>query len=299
MQQEMVTLRQEVQSLRREVRGQRGKQRRSLMIAVVAVLIAAVSPVAAFAANPFNDLVGGSPHNGNIDLIYNAGITTGCDPNRSYCPTDLVTRQEMASFLARTAGLGSNQPIVNAKTAVQANTANTATTATTAQSANTLNGFAANGLVRVNGASQGDNPLFVTTSYNSYATVSLAAPGPGFVYLTGAVTVYATSASNAFVSAAILDEATGFGSYEQSAVVGTTSGTTFSAVISPTIILPVSAGGTRTYHLIVGKDPASTGTTGANAATLSAIFVPFGPSGATGSEVSLPTKPIGNPPSRP
>ncbi|HEY8599138.1 MAG TPA: hypothetical protein VIL85_11950, partial [Thermomicrobiales bacterium] len=61
----------------------------------------------------------------------------------------------------------------------------------------------------------------------------------------------------------------------------------------------VPAGGVRTYHLIVGKDPASIGTTGANAATLSVIFVPFGPGGVTGNELSSPTKTIGNPPARP
>lgn len=305
MQQEISTLRQEVKSLRREVRGQRSKQRRSLMVAVIAILIAAVSPVAAFAANPFQDLVGGSPHNGNIDAIYNAGITTGCVPNQSYCPTDLVTRQEMASFLARTAGLGNNQPIVNAKTAIQATTAQNATNAVnatnaqTSANANALNGFAANGLLRANGAGQGNNPLNVGSSYSSYTAVSIVAPGPGFVYLTGAVTVYATSASNAFVSAIIVDPVAGIGSYEQNAVVGTVAGTAFAATISPTIVFPVSAAGPHTYNLLVARDSASTGTTGANAATLSALFVPFGPGGATGSDLSSITKPIGNPPARP
>src|SRR5215212_6319057 len=49
-------------------------------------------------------------HAGNIGLIYGAGITRGCVPDQEYCPTANVTREEMASFLARTAGLGSNPP---------------------------------------------------------------------------------------------------------------------------------------------------------------------------------------------
>jgi hypothetical protein len=88
--------------------------RRFVPIALVAVLMV-LTPLTLLAANPFTDLVPGSVHNGNIDLIYTAGITTGCVPNAQYCPTDNVTRQEMASFLARTAGLGSNPPVVNAK----------------------------------------------------------------------------------------------------------------------------------------------------------------------------------------
>jgi hypothetical protein len=39
-------------------------------------------------------------HEGNINRVAQAGITKGCAPNR-YCPSGLVTRQEMASFLVR------------------------------------------------------------------------------------------------------------------------------------------------------------------------------------------------------
>jgi hypothetical protein len=84
-------------------------------LGIVALLVA-LMPLSLLAANPFTDLVSGSPHNTDIDLIYNAGITKGCDPPTfvNYCPEGLVTRQEMASFLARTAGLGANPPVTNA-----------------------------------------------------------------------------------------------------------------------------------------------------------------------------------------
>jgi glucose/arabinose dehydrogenase len=42
----------------------------------------------------------GSTHEGNINRIAAAGITSGCDAN-SFCPDGLVTRGQMASFLAR------------------------------------------------------------------------------------------------------------------------------------------------------------------------------------------------------
>jgi len=104
--------------------------RRFLPLALVALLVL-LTPLSLLAAAPFNDLTGGV-HDANIGLIYDAGITTGCVPNVSYCPTDNVTREEMATFLARTAGLGTNPPVVNAKTAQTAGSATTATSATNA-----------------------------------------------------------------------------------------------------------------------------------------------------------------------
>ena len=115
--------------------------RRFLPLVLVALLVALV-PLASLAAGPtFNDLNAGSVHNANIQAIADAGITKGCDPGVSYCPNGLVTREEMASFLARTAGLGTNPPVANARTAqtaqtaLSAQTADTATNATTAQNA--------------------------------------------------------------------------------------------------------------------------------------------------------------------
>jgi hypothetical protein len=101
----------------------RARTARRLLPLVLAALLVALVPLAALAANPFNDLTGGV-HDPNIDAIYNAGITRGCDPDVSYCPTGLVTREEMASFLARTAGIGGNPPVANAKTAQTATNAN-------------------------------------------------------------------------------------------------------------------------------------------------------------------------------
>ena len=50
-------------------------------------------------ATTFRDVNGGT-HAGNIDRLYKAGITTGCTSN-SYCPSDSVTRAQMATFLTR------------------------------------------------------------------------------------------------------------------------------------------------------------------------------------------------------
>ena len=50
------------------------------------------------ACGALTDLNSGSPHNGNIAAITDAGSTTGCEPTE-YCPNANVTRQEMALFL--------------------------------------------------------------------------------------------------------------------------------------------------------------------------------------------------------
>jgi hypothetical protein len=89
------------------------------VIATVTVVVL-IGGVAA-AANPFVDIAGNS-HEANIDAIYNAGITSGCDATH-YCPNNNVTRAQMATFIARAAGLSSgtakNMPVANARTAIQ------------------------------------------------------------------------------------------------------------------------------------------------------------------------------------
>jgi len=273
----MVTLKQEVQSLRREVRGQRDRQRRSLMVAVIAVLIAAVSPVAAFAANSFNDLVGGSPHNGNIDAIYNAGITTGCVPNQSYCPTDLVTRQEMASFLARTAGLGGNQPVTNART---------------------VQGFQANALSRINVAGSGSGVFAVSNAYQAAAQTTIAVPGPGFVLVSGAITFNSGSPStDAIVSARLIDYSANIVSLPISAAIGQYQASAFAQSLSPVTVFAVNAPGTRTFGL--EGVYANTGPVQARSAIITALYVPFGPGGVQGAEIDTPNQPANIPQSWP
>ena len=53
----------------------------------------------------------GSTHEGAINAIGAAGITTGCESTGlNFCPDDPVTRQQMASFLARALGLDAIVP---------------------------------------------------------------------------------------------------------------------------------------------------------------------------------------------
>lgn len=74
---------------------------RFALLTTIACLLPLV-PLTLFAANPFTDLNSGSVHNGDIDTAYNLGIVNGVS-GTSYKPNDPVTREQMASFLARTA----------------------------------------------------------------------------------------------------------------------------------------------------------------------------------------------------
>src|SRR3712207_6345839 len=95
----------------RALRRQGARRRRSRPFALLpAAILLALMPLSVLAVNPFTDLTGGV-HDANIDAIYNAGTTTACDPGVAFCPEDTVTRQEMASFIARATGLGPNPPV--------------------------------------------------------------------------------------------------------------------------------------------------------------------------------------------
>ena len=77
------------------------------------VAIAVLVPTAAASALPpggsFTD-DDGNVHEGYIEAIAAAGITSGCNPplNDRYCPERHVTRGEMAAFLVRALGLSSD-----------------------------------------------------------------------------------------------------------------------------------------------------------------------------------------------
>jgi hypothetical protein len=56
--------------------------------------------------NTFADVAPGSTFEDSIAKLATAGITKGCNPpaNTNFCPSDNVTRGQMAAFLRR--GLG-------------------------------------------------------------------------------------------------------------------------------------------------------------------------------------------------
>ncbi len=238
--------------------------------AVTMVVFIAMVPITLLAATPFGDLNSGSVHNGSIDAIYNAGITRGCVPNVSYCPNGLVTREEMASFLARTAGLGGNAPVTNAAT---------------------LNGFPVNTIVRTNARSSGTTAFGLTSTYQVLTAAAITIPAPGFVMVHGAANVYAagTSGSAATVGVRVRDTTSNVFSLPLLTDVGTVTGGVLDTSVSPVELFLVQTVGARTFVIEATRDPSSIGSTGADSATLTLLYLPFGPGGAQAAEsVTLP-----------
>ncbi|MEX2423358.1 MAG: PQQ-dependent sugar dehydrogenase [Acidimicrobiia bacterium] len=76
-------------------------------IALVGVSLLLTATPAAAATSPGGSFIDddGSTHEPAIEAIRTAGITEGCDPvGDRFCPTDAVTRAEMAAFVVRAVG---------------------------------------------------------------------------------------------------------------------------------------------------------------------------------------------------
>ncbi len=271
--------------------GTRGRRGAALVLALFMALV----PLGMLAANPvFSDIGDAAAvHQPNIQAIGNAGITTGFDdPNnpgqRTYNPKGLVTREEMASFLARTAGLGGNPPVANALTAVtagSATTANSATTAQTATNASQLGGQSASAYAlksdipttrQVRAATGGYDvnnspPNQFDGTYRQVATTTIVAPTAGYIFITGTVTVFSTSQASVDASVAIDgQESSGINQFSSLTVAGSA---TSPSSIPASGLVQVTAG-THTASIVVRKN--SGGSIGPfPGSRVVAIFIPF------------------------
>lgn len=86
----------------------------ALVAAIVAVLV--LPAVAIASHDAFTDVSPGSTHAQGIHYVAETGITQGCTPTQ-FCPTESLTRQQMATFLYRSSGNDpATAPSVNAAT---------------------------------------------------------------------------------------------------------------------------------------------------------------------------------------
>jgi hypothetical protein len=245
--------------------------RRFLPLAVVTLLVA-LMPLSILAADPvFSDLSDAAEvHRPNIQAIGNVGITTGfADPNnpnaRLYNPKGLVTREEMASFLARTAGLGGNAPVVNAKTAQ---------TAAQAGNATTVGGYAPSGLLRV-GRGTGAS-VAITTSYQTVAQVAIVAPGPGFLVASGHMTINNINGDVKLAEFRLRDLAGEASESNQFSVPAFSN-----APASSNTALRINGSGTRTIVLEVKSIVEVPFNFSADHGEVTALFIPFGYDGGS------------------
>ena len=95
------------------------RSRGSLGVFIVIALVLGLVGLAAAELPPGGTFIDddGNIHEGNIEAIAADGITRGCNPptNDRYCPSDRVTRGQMAAFLVRALGLteGLDDPFID------------------------------------------------------------------------------------------------------------------------------------------------------------------------------------------
>ena len=87
----------------------------------LAVSVAVLIPVAAVASHQFTDVPDSNIFHDDIAWMADNNVTKGCNPpaNDKYCPSNTVTREQMAAFMHR---LAVNK-VVDAKTATNADNA--------------------------------------------------------------------------------------------------------------------------------------------------------------------------------
>ena len=228
----------------------------------------ALTPLALLAASStFSDLnSAASEHRGNIQAIGDAGITTGfVDPNnpnaRLYDPKAFVTREEMASFLARTAGLGGNAPVTNAAT---------------------LQGYAAGDFAR---ADIGVGPAVqsVPATVGPLGRLSFVAPRSGFVVVYATVVLnssYASAGDAPYADTAlsIREESNNYIKSPRTVRMGTGAGAIAITTVTLVETFGVGSGGTFSFALegAAGSDRPVT----ALLPSFTAVFIPYVPATA-------------------
>lgn len=243
------------------------RPRRFLPLALVGLLVALL-PLSILAAGPFGDLnAGRDAANADIQAIADVGITKGCNPPdfTNYCPNDLVTREQMASFLARTAGLGGNPPIANAaRLAVAAPAAGGPT-------------YAANELVRVARRSGGASSLPVTPL--EIAELTVTAPTAGFVLVQASMQAWNAATDGCPCQVAMRPRAAPGGEVAPQWAVSTVGNTTDRVSAGTTWVFPVAPGAQK--FIVEAYRTSGTSSSLIAFAQITALFVPFAQNGGT------------------
>jgi hypothetical protein len=164
-----------------------------------------------------------------------------------------------------------------ADSAANAANATHATTAGSATAASALNGYHANGLTRVAETTAGGLPVTLAVAEKAFGpALSITAPAPGFVLLTGSVHMHlgsaCTSGCSAHVDLEHTQTATGWGDY--ASLFAETD-----QQIPLSRVFPVAAG-VNTFGLSVWRLPGN-GTLQASLGSLTAIYSPFGSTGGS------------------
>ena len=144
--------------------------------------------------------------------------------------------------------------------------------------ADTLNGYAASGLTRIaQGTGIGFEDHEIGTADDSVGSVTIQAPGKGFVRLSAAVTFYQDRDNLGCPCGVLAELKDDSGGALSPYLMGEIQALGEDAALSPTWVFPVSGAGSRTYELLVRSGAAAS--IGVFNTTISAEFSPFGGNG--------------------
>ena len=249
------------------------RKSRKFAVGILALLIALV-PLSIFAANPFIDLAG-TVHDPDIDTAYNLGIANGFenpnDPNtRFYYPKQNVTREEMASFLVRTAAL--NRIAFDSRSSASAEDNLGAATEKEYMD-----------VTLVVPGRTGDATVFVKVSFTGYVFARSSAGVPGTAtLLRGDIRRDGEAAGAAqIVTRSVV------GANPNAIVSAPASGTT--PAVAPAERLDFSGSrvfelepGTYTFRMVVVREVGAAQDVGFGFGNMQAETIPFGPDGSRG-----------------
>jgi hypothetical protein len=240
----------------------------SLALAVLAVVLI---PVAAVASHQFTDVPDSNIFHDDIAWMRDNNVTKGCNPptNDKYCPSNTVTREQMAAFMRR---LAVNK-VVDAKTAINADMLDgedpshyeTIAFGTTDETGQGTLGFFAGGPV----------------VHNPIVTANVTAPSSGFVHLTYFASVVRSGLDMSYAVSVSTDDPTcAFSSFPTAtwSPGSVDSGADWDAV-SGNIVVPAAAGA-HSYTLC-GNGSNVAGDVGLVSAGVTGIFSTVGSTNAT------------------
>lgn len=79
--------------------------RRPMRVALTVAMALLIAPALTFANHQFSDVPTAASYHDEVEALVGAGITSGCGTG-TYCPTQAVTRGQMAQFMVRGLGVG-------------------------------------------------------------------------------------------------------------------------------------------------------------------------------------------------
>jgi hypothetical protein len=235
---------------------------RGAVLGLVTALLLAF-PLGVLAAHQFGDVPNSNIFHGDIDALVDAGVTAGCGGG-NYCPNQAVTRGQMAAFMNRLGALAPGKvPVVNA---------------------DRLDGYHANGLIRVAGDAGTIGTTAITATFPTLQTATdivVAAPAAGFVVVSASIGAQntATTCTEFVCGVFVLVRHAQSGAVAPYQVMDLHGDTHPNASASLNFVFPVAAGN-NTFQLQVGRANAGQSPSFFSA-QITGIYTPFGSTGGS------------------